>query len=424
MRRGLFGCALASVMCLRVFAQAGAIAWDVDLDEALKAAKSDKRPVMLAFIMDGEPACDDIVKTHFHDKAIVTAAKEFHCVVCSVGVHAATSAEGTCPRFGCNTCASHQKNSMRAQDLYIQSTRVSAPQFIFLASDGERVLVRHVFQLAPSELLRKMQLALAFSQPGRESDAEKHQADEVKEAMDQAATSKLPYNRKQALDKLAMMDDPRIIDFLIKVTLNENLENVRRIEAIDAMGRRGNAKAFPVLVKLLRSRMPGIRNRSVLALERLAMLEAGDPIRASLKSEALDQVRANLVRALAVCDGASPESAKVILGMIETGTPKDRVGAIRASFDIPASDELKKALLVCAKHTTPIVRGAAFCALAERQVKEAAPIIEKAAASETIPDMKAMAQGALAVLNGTDREGPTALEILRKYLPDERLRDP
>lgn len=400
--------------------QTASIKWEPDFDETLKAAKAGGNPIMIAFIMDGELANDEVVKTHFQDKDIVELSSRFHCLVASVGVHAATSAEGVCPRFGAHTCASHQRISMRAQADILQSIRVSAPQFIFLSPDGQTVLLRHVWILPPAELARKMRLALAFAGTSP-SEVEKQQREEVTRILERAG-DKNPSVRSPALQQLAEVDDPRIIDFLIKQT-GENVEDARRAEAIDAMGRRGNAKALPVLVKLLKSIIPKVRNRSVLALERLAMIEAGDPLRAALKSEVNDHVRSNMIRALAVSDADTPETVKIIVTKIESGTPKERVAAIRAACDIPMSDPLKKALLAAAQHPTiPIVRGAAWCVLADHQVKEAAPIIEKALPREPLPDMKSMGQSALSILKGTAYDGASGADVLRKFLPDEHLR--
>ena len=104
MKRPLAGSVLILVLCGRLLAQEPSVSWEPDFDRALKAAKADGKPIMIAFIMDQETANDEVAKTHFHDKDVVAASKNFHCLIASVGVHAATSAEGVCPRFGCNPC--------------------------------------------------------------------------------------------------------------------------------------------------------------------------------------------------------------------------------------------------------------------------------------------------------------------------------
>jgi hypothetical protein len=409
------------ILCGRLFSQEPSIAWEPDFDLTLKAAKADNKPIMIAFIMDQEPSNDEVAKVHFHDKEIVATSKNFHCLIASVGVHSpAASAEGVCPRFGCNACATHLRNQTLAQNTYLKSNEISAPQFLFLKPDCQTMLLRHVWMLTPAELLKKMRLALGFSDPTKASEAEKQAGEDVTRALE-GANDNNTVKRVEALQKLASLDDPRILEFLIKQT-GEGIDGPRRLEAIDAMGTKGNAKALPVLVKLLQSNSVQIRNHVVVSLERLAMPEAAPAIRAALKSEQKDNVRANLVRALAICDPKTPEHLKVITAMIDAGTPKERIAAIRASFDVGLSDSLKKSLLGAAKDATSAIRAAAFCALAKHQVKEAIPIMEKAIPQEKVQEAKSVAQGALTILTQANYEGPSPSDLLNRLLMDDRMR--
>ena len=78
-----------------------------------------------------------------------------------------------------------------------------------------------------------------------------------------------------------------------------------------------------------------MRNHAAIALEKLGMMEAGPGLYAALKKEQKDNVKSNLVRALAVCDPKPPEHLKMIITMIGTGAQIERISAIRASFDVP-----------------------------------------------------------------------------------------
>jgi len=235
-------CLLALGLCRAALGQQQSIIWEPDYDKAFKDAKADGRPVMIAFIMDGEPANDEVARTHFKDKDVVSASLGFHCLVASVGVHAATSGEGVCQRFGCNTCVTHQRIQMRAQENFIRSTQVSAPQFIYVAPDGTTVLLRHVWLLPPSALAAKMRLALSFIDEAKATDAEKQTRDQVTRALSQANHPDASI-RSGALTTLAGLDDPRIISFLLKQTAEE-VEEPRRVQAIDAMGAEGTRRCF------------------------------------------------------------------------------------------------------------------------------------------------------------------------------------
>jgi HEAT repeats len=395
------------------------IAWECDFDAVLKAAKADNRPIMIAFIMDDEPSNEEVVKVHFHDKDVVANSKSFHCMIACIGVHAERSSEGACPRYGSPTCGLHQKDHQRAATAYLQSAEISAPQFLFLKPDGETMLLRHVWMLPPDELVRKMRLALGFSDPAKVTEAEKKVSEEVTKVLEEANDNNT-VKRVAALAKLAMLDDPRILEFLIKQT-SESVDGPRRLEAIDAMGTKGNAKALPVLAGLLKSSSVQIRNHAVVSLEKLAMAECAPAIRNALKNETKDNVRANLVRALAISDPKTPQHVKIITSMIETGGPKERIGALRASLDLSISDSLKKALLTAAKDNSAQIRVCAFCALAKHQVKEAVTLMEKAIPQEKIQEAKAVTQEALAILTKTGNPASPA-DLMSRLVMDDRLR--
>jgi hypothetical protein len=403
-----------------LLAQEPQIDWEADYDETLKAAKADGKPIFVAFIMDNESANDQVAQTHFHDKEIVEMSRKFHCLICSIGTHGATSND-KCQRFGKITCTNHQNCEMKARTAYIQSSQASAPQFIFVKPDGQGILVRSVWLIGPAELLKKMKLALGYNDPSKAGDEAKRQREEVDRVIAEA-DGKNAVKRASALAALSTLDDPRIIEFLVKQTA-EGVDEPRRVEAIDAMGKRGNAKSLPVLLKLLQSGSIQIRNHATIALEKLGMMEAGPGLFAAAKKEQKANVKGNMIRALAVCDPKPQPHLEMITTMIASGPQVERLHAIRASLDVPINDALKKALMTAAKDDTSRIRAAAFYALARRQVKEALPLMEKAVPQEKVKDAKALIESSVSVLKQTQYDGPNAEDILKGWLgPDEDLR--
>jgi hypothetical protein len=419
MTRSFVVAAVALVLGGLAGAQQPQIAWEPDFDETLKAAKSDGKPIFIALIMDNESANDQVAQTHFHDAEVVAESRNFHCLIASVGVHAATSA-APCPRFGCASCASHQKTQMRTQTIYLKSPEVSAPQFLFIKPDGETMLLRSVWLIGPAELKKKMRLALGYNDPSKAGDEVKRQQDDAARLIAEADDNNA-VKRASALKGLSNLDDPRVMDFLIKQT-GESVDEPRRVEAVNAMGAKGNAKALPVLLKLLTTGSAQLRNHVVIALEKLGMAEAGPGLMAALKKESKDRLRANLVRALAICDCKTADHMKAIVLMIGSGSQIERISAIRAAADVPMNDALKKALLAAGKDGTAQIRGAAFYVLAQRQVKEAVSMIEKAIPQEKVKEVKQLAESALSMLKQTDYDGPNADDIMKGFLVDDDLR--
>src|SRR5262249_46304685 len=156
------------------------------------------------------------------------------------------------------------------------------------------------WMLPKAALVKKMKLALAFNDPSKASDVEKQAAEDVTHALAEANDNNA-VKRAEGLRKLATLDDPRIMEFLIKQTA-EGVDELRRLEAVDAMGTEGNAKALPCLTKLLQSKSAQIRNHVAKALEKIKMLESGPALLAALKHEQKDNVKASCIRALAICD--------------------------------------------------------------------------------------------------------------------------
>ena len=113
-----------------------------NFDATLKAAKADGKPLFVAFIMDNEPANNEIVKDHFHHKDIVEMSKQFHCLICCTGVHAGTSAE-PCPCPWCSgstpsgeSCSSRSPPGSTVDQLHMTCPTTWSPDMAVKESSG------------------------------------------------------------------------------------------------------------------------------------------------------------------------------------------------------------------------------------------------------------------------------------------------
>ncbi len=392
-------------------AQAPQIGWENDYDAAMKRAQSEKKPVFIIFLMDNEPANDEIAKVHLHEPDIVKLSAEFVCLIANSGMHAdGVPVEGpagtahACAKYGAVSCAQHQQVERHAREEFMNSPVVAAPQFLFLAPDGKSVILRHVWTIGPAELLRKMRIALGLIDPTKGGDLV-HAVQAATDEMLKQANDNNMNKRRDALKALATSEDPRVIDFLIKQTA-ETVDESKRLEAIEAMGERGNGRVLPVLLKLLGASSGQIRLAVAKSLDRLGMPESAPSLFAALKKETRSGVRGGLVRALVTADANTPEFRKFIIGMIKGSTQGDAMHALRAAGRMKADDELKKAIIAASKGNSPSVRGAAYWALGMHKVTEAGTAIAKAAETEKNTDVKNLALGAVARINNQIFEGP------------------
>lgn len=379
------------------------IAWRSDYDAAMKEAAEKNKPVWISFIMENEPANKQVKEQHFHDADILKLSQQFVCLLAN--------------------SAAYPEIDRRAQLDFMNSPRISAPQFIFLKPDGKTVVVRHVWLLSPSELAKKMRTALALMDPANAGDDAKAERKRVDDLLVEAAGNNMA-KRTGALAVLATTDDPRIVDFFVKQTA-ENVDELKRLEAIAAMGGRGsgNGAVFPVLQKLLTSGSQRIKIAAAIALEKLGMPESGPALAAALKKETKDRVKAALVRALAVCDGITPEHRKLITAMAKAGGQTERTAALRAVAELMPDADTKAVLLAALKDQSNPVRAVAYYTVGIRTFDEALPIVEKQAPSEKSTDLKTLGAGALSALKGEGFDSTEGAKLLKTYLSDEDQRE-
>ena len=404
-------CLVGFLACVSAPSQAQQISWQGDYDTAMKKAVAEKKPVMIVFLMDEEVANDEVARSHLHDPAVVTLSRSFVCLIGCTGAHSSAPAgrdsnpasRPACPKFGCVTCLEHQKVEMRARTEFMNAPRVAAPQFLFLMPDGKTMLLRQVYALPAAELAKKMQVALALHDPSKGAELlariRATTDDQLKLANDNNMDKRVP-----AIRALATSDDPRVVDFLIKQT-GDMVEEAKRLEAIEAMGQRGNGKVLPVLHKLLGARSNQVRIAVAKSLDSRGMPESGPPILAAARKEDKNTVRGHLVKALITCDPVTADHRKFVVGMIKSSAQMDKMNGLKAAGRLTLDEDLKKAILGAAGDTNPAVRGVAYWALGTKRVPEAASLIGKALGSEKNPDVKCLGTWAVSQVTGTPFDG-------------------
>ncbi|HYC78688.1 MAG TPA: HEAT repeat domain-containing protein [Planctomycetota bacterium] len=397
--------------------QTAAIEWREDFEAAEKEAARTGKPIFVAFVMDDEPANDEIVAKHFVDEKIVALSREYVCVVANVGAHgevdaqdAAGAAVKRCSKFGACSCAGHQRAERVAREAFMDSPRVCAPQFLFLRPDGKTILLRSVWMLTVEDLARKMRSALELLDPSKASDETAARRKQIDGWLADAASNN-SRTRDLALQQLALCDDPRIVEFLAKQTA-ENVDEAKRLEAIAALGQRGasDGTVLPVLHKLLGAGSVRVKTRTADALRAIGAPESGPRLAAAIRKESKDSVKGALLRALAVCDPITPAHRNVLTSAAKAGGQTERVAALRALADVKPDAEIAKVFVACASDASNGVRAGAYYGIAKNGLKEALPTLEKRRGLEKANDLKALYEAAVASAteggwNGADLDG-------------------
>jgi HEAT repeat protein len=403
------------------------IAWQPDWNQALALAKAENRPIMVAFVLKGEKANQEVMERHFKDPEVVQESRRFVCLVAcrlameaTMGVRADGETGPVSVDLGSASPDEIRKVEGIAQATLIKSKNVSCPQFFFLEPDGKTVLLRHVWMLPKAELLKKMRTAHGLFDPDSASADVKASLDQVSKLLEDAQ-SKDRGTRRSALGTLAALDDPRIAPFLVKRT-QENIPSLERLEAIYIMGQRGNAKALSRLEELLQARDVTTRSYALVSMGKVGMEESLDPLLQMWKSERQDRVRTHVLRAIVACGVAVPETVEgVLLNALKGRAWLDQVTALHILNSHPTTPPLTKAILKCVGSGSKDVRTAAYVTIGNIMLTEALSLLKRRLPAEK-GEVLAACQWALARLGEGFYEGETdPEEEVANLLPDRVL---
>ena len=293
------------------------IAWMTSWAEAQKEAKAQNRPIMIHYNMDDEPACADMARSHLRSKEIVELSKRFVCVVGSLGEHSQEDlfkAEGgkeVCHRFGSVTCDDHRRCEIDSRLDILESSLVTAPQYVFLTPD-RKILSRRIYSFSANELAKMMRRALAYFDTSMSLDEETKRDRQALVELLAEAKSDNAMKRKSAVDALAKRDDPEVVAFFIAQTATD-VDEVKRREAVRALGTSATGICLPRLLVLTRDRSSIIRREAAIALYYLAV---GESMKSLLEAFGVEQsldTKRLFLRTLAVCAGSESKVQDLLL---------------------------------------------------------------------------------------------------------------
>ncbi|MBI3819444.1 MAG: HEAT repeat domain-containing protein [Planctomycetes bacterium] len=331
------------------------IAWETGYDSALEKAKKESKPLFIAFIMDNEPANDEVAQTHYTDPEVVTLSRKMVCLIGNIGSHAAS---GPCPKFGTITCAQHQAIEKKARAAFVRQEVVRAPQQVFCNSAAHE-LFRKVYLIAKGELKKSMALATANQTNGAAmgdvAAAEKARIDKLLKDID-SGNSEV---REVAFRELAIAADPRAIPAIILKAKPGNEESAR-ISAIKALGAKGNYAAVKPIVELLKDVKKNVVVAAIAALENIELPDPVPDLLALYKSEGNDSVRGRTIRAITKCLPESLEVEKTCLAGFGFGASAQMcASSLLAAASLKPNVKIIAAVKVMADSKNMSIRGIA-----------------------------------------------------------------
>jgi len=388
--------AISSLPAVRLGAQGPteppAIAWQATFEGALEKAKTEGRPLFVAFIMDDEPGNDAVLAEHFKDPEIVKLSTRMVCVVGNTGTHGA----GVCSKFGCLTCEQHQTAEKRARGRYLKTDVVRAPQFVFCDSNGSE-LFRKVYLIPKKELKKAMAIALsgAVPEPGGELAAERARVDQwIKDA-----DSKNAETRDAAFAMLATATDPRAIPALMEKAKPSNNDTVR-CAAIKALGVKGNHAAVAPLTAFLTDKNTRVCLCTLIALGEIQLPDPAPAILKAIEKEKNTRIKARGLRSVAKIHPESAEVQKHCLAALKGGSAQLQECALMAIYHLPPDPRTVAALRPLLTANKESMRALAAWILGKQDDATLVPILEKMATADKSPDVRSLARKAVTLCQG------------------------
>jgi hypothetical protein len=119
------------------------ILWQRSLEDALAISQAEDRPILVAVNMDGESACERIVREQYKDPNFVAMTRRFVCLVSSVFRHTPRDHDDQgrrieCPRLGEITCGEHVALEPILYERFLGGERI-APRHALIRPDGTKV---------------------------------------------------------------------------------------------------------------------------------------------------------------------------------------------------------------------------------------------------------------------------------------------
>ncbi|MFN0243487.1 MAG: hypothetical protein ACKVWV_11400 [Planctomycetota bacterium] len=129
------------------------VRWQRSFDDALRVARAERRPIMVAVNMDGEIASEHWAGVRYREIDTATMMARYACVIASVYRHTPRDYDENgvrveCPRFQTVTCGEHIEAERELYDKYFDGVRISPRHIVLDLELKETLDVYHSWDVA------------------------------------------------------------------------------------------------------------------------------------------------------------------------------------------------------------------------------------------------------------------------------------
>ena len=371
------------------------IDWQSDYPAALELAKSQSRPLLVAFNMDDDPGNDRTARDSYQDAQLVELSRSFVCVIASIGEHSAAPA--LCSRFGAITCAQHKRTEIDASDALVGRAQVIAPQHFFLSPDGE-VLERRVYEQPVAELRDIMRRVLGIEVAAGKarpinSDAEQQEVDRL---FDSARGVKKPKKRK-AVKELAGRNSSIARQALLEAMVHDDDEELR-VLIMEAMARSGDYALLEPLIAASKERRDAVVMGAIRALGILGLPDGAPTIRKQLNRQKGSGFGKTLI-AYAASAGEDPDVIAAVMKAAKSSDSERSAYGLLAMQSLTHTEKTREVLVKALKSRSTRPRAAAVWTIGMARVVELHSDTKKLLDLESNTDVREIAAAVMKVLN-------------------------
>lgn len=365
------------------------IAWEPEFDAALAKAKQEGRPLLIAFLMDGEPANEETSEKIYTNLELIKLSRKFVCVPCCAGDK--TEKDGKSARFAGVTIAQQNANEKKARARYLKSDVVCTPQHVFCDPKGTELL-RKIYYVSTQQLKKAMALALVGSVKEIDPETravvqdEKAKVDKLLKDLD----SKNLEVRDAALSGLGTADDARALPAVLGKAKAGN-DDATRSSAIKALGHKGNHTAVKPLLPFLADPRAPIVIQVAQTLGVIQIPDAEPDLLSLLKKEKRDRVRSTLLRAVAKCNPGNPKLAELCLATLKGASAQMQAATIVAMGFLKPDTKVTDALRPLLADKNQNMRALGAWALGNQGGAANAELLDKLAKDDKAPEVRELA---------------------------------
>ena len=394
-------------------AAAPTIRWEQDYESAMARAAKEKRPLFVAFLMDNEPGNDAMLKDHYKNANIIKLLDQFVCLVGCLGEHKAADGGAGCGKFPGLQCAHHQAMEKAARAKWLDSDLVTTPQHVFCDPTGH-VQRRKIYLITPSELGKCLLLTLEecgiptkglptdFGQSGNPDELGKER-DSVTQWLADLDSVNLDL-RQRALRNLGYAEDSRAFPAVVK-HLGSKHDELIRIAAIEALGRKGNHQAVAPLTAMLNEAKTNVVLKVAESLGTIQLPNAMPALLAAIKKEKRDRVLGTMLRAAAKCQPSSADVRTACLKHLSGASGQMTANLLVALGSLDTHDKIVAAVAPLLQQKNKDTRGLAVWALGNQRTPASLKALQNVQKDEKAPEVLKMLASALPHCRGEEVSG-------------------